>query len=152
MTSYSVLGSATIDRIETEGLELEASYAMSSGFYIDMNTNIVSGTEFQSTGDEIDWRGLPADSMRLTLGKKFGKKLDASWEVVGNRRFESDDETVPGSVIHNLRATYKPQRGFLEGSQIRFGVENLFDKEYTPRLSTRPAPGRNFKLSMSTTF
>ncbi|MEP2920367.1 MAG: TonB-dependent receptor [Sulfitobacter sp.] len=152
VTSYSVLGSATIDRIETEGLELEASYAMSSGFYIDMNTNIVSGTEFQSTGDEIDWRGLPADSMRLTLGKKFGKKLDASWEVVGNRRFESDDETVPGSVIHNLRATYKPQRGFLEGSQIRFGVENLFDKEYTPRLSTRPAPGRNFKLSMSTTF
>ena len=72
--------------------------------------------------------------------------------MIGNKRFENDSEEVAGSVIHNVRATYKPQQDILEGSQIRFGVENLFDKEYTPRLSTRSATGRNFKVTLSTTF
>ncbi|KIN69622.1 TonB-dependent receptor domain-containing protein [Sulfitobacter donghicola] len=154
VTSYTVAGSASTrtDSVETEGLELEASYAMESGLYIDLNANIVDGSEFQPSGTVVDWRGVPADTLQLTLGKKFGEELDVSWEMIGNKRFENDSEEVAGSVIHNLRATYKPQQGILEGSEIRFGVENLFDKEYTPRLSTRSATGRNFKVTLSTTF
>ncbi|MEH6737312.1 MAG: ligand-gated channel, partial [Sulfitobacter sp.] len=65
---------------------------------------------------------------------------------------ESESTTVAGSVVHNLRATYKPQQGLLRDTEIRFGVENVFDHDYTPRLSTRTAAGRNFKVSLATTF
>jgi hemoglobin/transferrin/lactoferrin receptor protein len=141
-----------VDRAKTSGLELEASYAMSSGLYVDLNTNIVAGQEYTLDDEASDWDSLPADTLQLTLGKKFSEELDVSWEMVGNKRFKDDTETVAGSVVHNLRATFKPQQGILEGSQIRVGVENLFDKEYTPRLSTRSAAGRNFKVSLATTF
>lgn len=154
VTSYTAFGSmsATLDKVETEGLEIEASYAMESGFYIDMNANIVRGKEFQSSGSIIDWRGIPADTLQLTVGKKFDDELDISWEVVASDRFDCAADVVLGHVIHNLCATYKPQQGVLRNSELWFGVENLFDKEYTPRLSTRPAPGRNFKVTLATTF
>jgi hemoglobin/transferrin/lactoferrin receptor protein len=154
VTSYTIQGSMTtpVNEIQTEGLELEASYAMESGLYIDMNANIVRGEEVQSTGGIVDWRGIPADALQLTLGQKFGEELDVSWEMVASDRFERAAEPVAGSVIHNLRATYKPQQGILRDTEIRFGIENVFDREYTPRLSTRPAPGRNFKVSLATTF
>ncbi len=147
ITSYS--GTDTVD---TEGLELEASYATDAGYYLDLNANIVDGRAYDSLGVSSDWRGIPADTLQLTLGKKFGDELDLSWEMVGSKRFENDSETVAGSVIHNLRATYKPQQGFLRDTEIRFGVENLLDHDYTPRLSTRAAAGRNFKLTLATTF
>ncbi|MEP1768515.1 MAG: TonB-dependent receptor [Sulfitobacter sp.] len=150
---WDVTSFSGVSNVDTEGLEIEASYAMSTGFYVDMNTNIVNGSAYESDGTTADWFGLPADTMQLTLGKKFGDALDLSWETVASKRYESDDATtVAGSVIHNLRATYQPQQGVLSNSTIRVGIENLFDHDYTPRLSTRPAPGRNFKFSVTTTF
>ena len=152
VTSYSARSSTSIDKIETKGLELEASYAMDSGLYVDLNANIVRAEEYGSENTLDDWRGAPADTLQLTLGKKFGEELDLSWEMQGSKRYEGTDEVVAGSVVHNLRATYKPSQGVLRNSQIRFGIENAFDKEYKPRLSTRAAPGRNFKVSIATTF
>jgi hemoglobin/transferrin/lactoferrin receptor protein len=143
-----------ITNVETKGLEIEASYAMENGFYIDFNSNIVDGDE---TGNGIDrtFRGVAADTAQISIGKKFGEELDVSWEIVADRQFSRDDDATdnrPGFAVHNLRATYIPQQGVLEGTEIRVGVENVFDKQYTRRLSTRPAPGRNLKLTLSRTF
>jgi len=150
---WDVTSFSGVNTVDTEGLELEASYAMASGVYVDMNANIVDGSAYESDGTTTDWFGIPADAIQVTLGKKFGDELDLSWETVASKRFESDDATtVPGSVIHNIRATYRPQSGVLSNSTLRVGVENMFDHEYTPRLSTRPAPGRNFKFAVTTTF
>ena len=55
-------------------------------------------------------------------------------------------------MVRNLRTTWRPQDGVLRGAELRVGVENLFDKEYTPHLSTRVAPGRNVKLTVAKTF
>ena len=147
VTSYSGVSS-----VDTSGLELEASYAMSSGLYVDLNANIVDGDEFSTADTVTGWRGLPADALQLTLGKKFNEQLDVSWEMIASKRFDDDTSPTPGSVIHNLRTTYKPQSGVLRNTEIRLGLENMLDHEYTPRLSTRPAPGRNFKVTLATTF
>lgn len=142
-----------INYIETEGLEIEASYAMETGLYMDLNANISRGIEDQPGGTTADWKGIAADGIQFTLGKKFGNELDLSWEVVADRRFtRTTDADVPGFAVHNLRATYKPQEGVLDGMEIRVGVENLFDKKYTRRLSTRPAAGRNIKLTLAKSF
>ena len=155
VTSYTASGTGPgtpLDRVETQGLEIEASYSMDSGVYMDLNANIVNGDEFSPGGIVADWRNLPADSARLSMGKKFGKELDVSWEVVANASVNTNAATSAGFGIHNLRATYIPQSGALKDTQIRLGVENIFDRDYTPHLSTRPAPGRNVKLTLSRLF
>ena len=57
-----------------------------------------------------------------------------------------------GYAVHNLRAVYRPQDGALDGTEIRVGVENLFDRTYRPHLATRNANGRTLKVSLAKTF
>ncbi|WP_394199202.1 TonB-dependent receptor domain-containing protein [Litoreibacter albidus] len=155
VTSYQASGlpfGTPITEIEVKGLELEASYAMESGIYVDLNANIASGTEYQPGGTTTDWRNVPANGVNLTLGKKFGDELDLSWEVVAQRRYTKSTTPTAGFGVHNLRATYRPQQGVLEGMEVRVGVENVFDKQYQRRLSTRAAAGRNVKLTLAKSF
>ncbi|WP_321490008.1 TonB-dependent receptor domain-containing protein [uncultured Hyphomonas sp.] len=147
-TSYS-----GVDSVELQGLELEGSYARADGYYADVNAHIVDGEETSSsTGAISDWRNLPASSLRMTLGKRFDRLADLSGEIVAVDEIDVNGTTDPGFVIANLRATFSPQEGVLDGIAFRFGVENLLDKNYTPNLATRPAPGRNFKFTVSKTF
>lgn len=148
--SFAPGGSTT--SISRNGFELEAAYAMASGFYVDANAHVSSGSATIETGAVADWGQNPQDTLRLTLGKKFGDELDLSWEIEAAKRYDEGGTVSPGFGVHNLRATYAPQQGVLEGTQIRFGIENAFDKSYQPRLSTRNATGRNFKVSLSKTF
>ena len=148
--SFAPGGSTT--SISRDGFELEAAYAMESGFYVDANAHFSSGSATTEAGAVADWGQNPQDSLRLTLGKKFGEELDLSWEIEAAKRYDEGGTVSPGFGVHNLRATYAPQQGVLEGTQIRFGIENVFDKSYQPRLSTRNATGRNFKVSLSKTF
>lgn len=141
-----------LDEINTQGIEIEASYALENGLYMDANLNIADGSETTAAQIEQDWRNLAANSARLTLGKRFGETYDFSWEAVA-----ADDITVngvrsSGYVTHNLRATIAPQSGVWAGTEFRIGVENLFDKQYQPHLSTRAATGRNVKLTLAKTF
>jgi hemoglobin/transferrin/lactoferrin receptor protein len=152
VTSYSAFMGVRVDEIDLQGLELEASYAMASGFYVDFNANLVSGEERLSDGSSGEWRNAPADTARMTLGRRFGEALDLSWEVAAARGETFEDERTPGYAVHNLRATWAPQEGWLEGAELRLGIENAGDREYTPYLATRPAPGRNVKLTLSKTF
>ncbi|MAC77729.1 MAG: ligand-gated channel [Rhodobacteraceae bacterium] len=149
VTSYSSVG-----HIEMEGVEMEASYAHSTGIYVDFNANIVDGTETSTAGVDSRWRNAPADSARITLGKRFNEAWDVSWELVGNKGVtDSDGERTPGFGVNNLRTTFRPQAGGIwDDTEIRVSVENILDQEYTPYLSTRAAPGRNFKVSVAKTF
>ncbi|MBV0912464.1 TonB-dependent receptor domain-containing protein [Anianabacter salinae] len=154
ITSYTVAGSTTQrpNSVQTKGVELEASYALETGYYADLNANIASGAEFQPSGTIVDWRGVPANNVQLTLGRRFGETLDLSWEVDAAFAKVTNGASAPGYGIHNLRATWTPQNGVLAGTEMRFGVENVFDTAYTPYLSTRPALGRNFKVTLARTF
>ncbi|MEM8691940.1 MAG: TonB-dependent receptor [Pseudomonadota bacterium] len=153
LTTYrSFAPGGSIIETDREGFEIEASYAMATGLYVDLNAHISNGVAIREDRAIVDWRQNPADSLQVTLGKKFGEELDLSWELVANRRYDEGGDVFPGFGVNNLRATYIPQSGVLEGTEIRFGVENVFDKTYQPRLSTRNATGRNFILTVSKNF
>ncbi|KJZ21661.1 TonB-dependent receptor domain-containing protein [Tritonibacter mobilis] len=141
------------DQQDTKGVELEASYSHASGFYVDMNANISSGhwSKFAiPTPNRYLQRydGMPTNNLELTLGKKFNDRLDVSWEGEFYKRFEA----TPGFAVHNLRASYQIDTGYLKEAKLRVGVDNLFDKQYQTHLATRPAPGRNIKVSLSAAF
>ncbi|WP_299887959.1 TonB-dependent receptor [uncultured Ruegeria sp.] len=142
-----------LSEVETRGVEIEASYANAAGYYVDFNANIVKGTETNAAGEDSPWRNEPTDSARVTVGKRFGETLDVSWELFGARSgIDSSGDPVAGYGVNTLRATYQPQEGAFQGFEVRAGVENIFDKNYLPNLSTRNSPGRNFKLTLAKTF
>ncbi|KJZ19503.1 ligand-gated channel [Loktanella sp. S4079] len=146
-TLWDVTSYSGIERVETKGLEIEASYSMSNGFYVDANANIVEGEPFGASPETI-WRGTPADGINLTVGKKFDEVLDLSFETIASAKLDETDSYV----INNLRATYTPQNGILNGTEVRVGIENAFDVAYQSRLSSNPAPGRDIKLTLARTF
>lgn len=151
VTSYTSPTRRPYDTIDLEGYELEAAYSLASGFYADLNANVARGTGYFGASG-VDWEGIPADQLRLTLGKRWGEELDLSWEMVADADMTRSTSPTDGIVVHNLRATYRPQAGLLRGAELRVGIENLTDELYTPHLATRPAPGRNVKFTLAKTF
>ncbi|SIO56034.1 hemoglobin/transferrin/lactoferrin receptor protein [Rhodovulum sp. ES.010] len=151
ITSYTTSMMTPITEARMEGLELEAAYSLSTGHYVDVNANIARG-ENRTPGLGDDWEGTPADQLRVTLGRKWGDRLDLSWEVVHDARMDRSATPTPSSTVHNLRATWRPGTGPFEGTEIRLGMENAFDLDYTPHLATRRAPGRTIKLTLARTF
>ena len=147
ITSY-----AGVTRAEMKGLEVEAAYSMANGLYVDMNANVTRGRDTTPGTTTPYWSRSPADQIRLTVGRKWGDAVDVSWEAVADAKMTRATTPTPGVVVHNLRATWRPQSGALEGTELRLGVENLFDEFYTPHLATRPAVGRNIKFTVAKTF
>ncbi|MEM1105615.1 MAG: TonB-dependent receptor [Pseudomonadota bacterium] len=161
VTSYS-----GIDEIDVSGVEIEGSYALANGFYTDFNGNFVTGEATQvvtmmgASPETIPWNRTPQDSIRVTLGQRFGQFADLSAEVVSF--FDTPESaTAPTSApdippddvtLLNLRATLAPQDGFLQGTVFRFGFENALDEAYVPLLATRPAVGQNLKFTVSRVF
>ncbi|WP_316013263.1 TonB-dependent receptor domain-containing protein [Roseobacter sp. HKCCA0434] len=159
ITSYTVPGSTTqtLDRVEINGLELEASYGLANGVYTDLAFAMASGRETDPGGASREWRNLPADRLQVTLGRRFGEgeQYDLGWEVVHTAdRRDSNGAELPDETIHNLRGTWRPEGGRLAGTEFRLGVENLFDEFYVGHLASpsRPAPGRTVKLTASVAF
>ena len=144
VTSYSGIGS-----VDSEGVELELTYALASGLYFDLNAAYGDYESVSTTGVRGDWSNAPANSARLTVGKRIGAAWDLSWEQVVA---EEGNKNYGGYGVSNLRATYRPQSGVLAGTELRFGIENAFDRLYKPNLATEFAPGRNFKLTLAKTF
>lgn len=149
---WDVTSHSGVAEIEQEGFELEAAYSLENGFYADLNAHLADYVGTSAAGIETPFSGMPADRARLALGKRFDRELDVSWEMVANRRVDETATPSPGVTVHNLRATYRAQSGFLEGTELRVSLENLFDKAYLPHLATRNAPGRNVKFGLAKTF
>jgi hemoglobin/transferrin/lactoferrin receptor protein len=154
VTSF-VAGGATLDEIRTQGVEIEASYAMENGFYVDVNATFGDGDEVDNNGVVRDWRNQAQDNLRLTVGKVFDDNYDLSWEAIVADDIDTGDAGTTGSGydVHNLRLTVAPEgNGVWQDTEVRFGIENVFDTQFTPNLASRPQPGRNFKVTLAKTF
>lgn len=157
ITSYTAAGSTTTNlaQVDTQGIEIELSYATASGVYADLSGHVGRGVEHAPDGTTATWRNGPADRVQLTLGRKLNDSWDLSWEVVHARsRRDSTGAALPATTVHNLRATWTPQDGALADTKVRFGIENALDLNYVGHLAsaTRNAPGRTLKVSLTKLF
>ena len=151
-----------MSQADLEGLELELNYA-SPAFYADFAAAMTRGT-INGTDDHFNY--TPADSVQLTLGKRFmDDQLDIAIEM--KHAFAHDrtsTPTIPGMTFateasdawttYALSVGYVPNQGVFEGTEMRLGIENLFDATYRPYLTnpSRNAKGRNIKFSLAKTF
>ncbi|QEW28421.1 TonB-dependent receptor domain-containing protein [Roseovarius indicus] len=157
VTSYvsaTPMGQQLLDEVHTQGIEVEGSYAMQNGFYTDVNATITEAEQTDAVFVTQDWGLQAGNSLRVTVGKKWGDALDLSWETEMNESVTNTFGYTPGYAVHNLRATVAPKEGVWEGTEFRVGVENLFDQNYrTPLMSPgRRATGRNFKVTIAKAF
>ncbi len=134
-----------LDKVRTQGVEIEAAYAMATGFYVDLNANITDGRQTDITGGRQDWQNL-------TAGKKIGSTYDVSWEMVANDSITLAGVRSPDYAVHGIRATIAPESGVWKGTEFRFGIENVFALQYQPSLSTRASRGRTFEMTLAKTF
>jgi hemoglobin/transferrin/lactoferrin receptor protein len=155
VTSFTDAAMDPIDEVRTRGVEVEASYAMESGFYVDLNATWGAGDEVDSAGIVRDWRNQAQNNLRLTVGKVFDDTYDLSWEAIVADDIDTGDPGTSGSAysVHNLRLTIAPEgNGMWQDTEFRFGIENVFDEQFTPNLASRPQPGRDVKLTLAKTF
>jgi len=149
-------GSAVVTEIipkaHFEGLELEASYWTES-VYGSLGASLIRG-ENANTGGYMN--AVPADNAFLKIGYVHRPwNLDFGWKgdfyAAQDRVGDNESETA-GYVLHNLYAAWKPTEGHLADSEVRFNIDNVFDKSYRHHLSNDEGAGRSFKLSFAKKF
>lgn len=141
-----------IPKARYEGLELEASYWTES-IYGSLGASLIRGNNV-STGGYMN--AVPADSAFLKIGYVYRPwNLDFGWKgdfYAAQDRVGADEQETAGYVLHNLYAAWKPTDGFMADSEVRFNVDNVFDKSYRNHLSEDEGAGRSFKLSFAKKF
>lgn len=152
-----------LGRAEFEGAEIEAGYEAEHVFGR-LAMSRVRGTD-RDYGYTLST--TPADSLSLTLGGRlpdqgleFGWRATLANEITTSTRSASTgvitDTTFAGYDTHDVFVTWKPQNdvlgGALEGYDVQFAVENVFDTQYRDNLSLDEGRGRTFKVSLARTF
>lgn len=138
-----------IERAYLRGGELEGSYAI-AGWELGAGVSVVQGED----QDGADLDTLPNN--RVTLSAVW--QANDAWRIgarstLAAGRDKPDGTRRAGYGVHDLFATWTGQTGMAEGLEVHLGVDNVFDRDYTPATwLTGPAPGRNFKLSVSRSF
>ncbi|BAZ93526.1 TonB-dependent receptor [Thiohalobacter sp. COW1] len=144
-----------ISEARIRGTELEADYYSPT---LDLDASLaLTVTHGDNRTDGEPLSGIPGHSLTLNL-----RKYIASWGVsVGWRgafhqrqdRVPTGAPETPGYSVHDLYLTWLPLvPQAVDDMQLNLGVDNVFDKEYRPHLSTLPAVGRNVKVSLSLQF
>jgi len=132
------------------GVEAEVDYD-AEDWFIGAGLTIARGSN-----DAGGWLGsIPQD--RLTL--EGGVRPWADWELGARATFAADQDRVtatgtPGEGYQTLDlfAGYAPDSGPLAGSTVRFGIDNVFDEDYTIYPNGLAQPGRTFELTATFTF
>ncbi|MTI00178.1 TonB-dependent receptor [Roseibium sp. RKSG952] len=141
-----------VPKARYQGLEIEAAYA-SETWYAGLGGSIIRGT---NVTDDTYLNAVPADSLFLKVGYVYQPwDLDFGWKgdfYATQTRVGDDESETAGYALHNLYAAWNPEDGHFRNSEVRFNIDNIFDKSYRNHLSDDEGAGRSFKLSFTQRF
>jgi len=154
-----VVQSQNINEVDIYGIESELNYYFNNGGHLFANVTFTRGVEESDEGEES-----PADRIPPLFGViGYQQDISTQWNfrsqirlADNQERLSNRDLTDPrinpfgtgGFVVYDTHFTWRPT---LE-SQIRVGVENIFDKKYREHASGLDAPGRNYHISLHHDF
>ncbi|MBI1494655.1 TonB-dependent receptor domain-containing protein [Halocynthiibacter styelae] len=149
-----VAGEATYVNIaesHIQGLELEASWA-SETWFGSLAYTYLDGEELDlDTGSMVRIDDLPADTLALGLGWRAPEtNVELGWDMTAAKR-EGD---TGGYAVHDVYVKWSPESGVLEDTAFRFGISNIFDRNYRSNQQSTAVSneGRSFNLSLTKTF
>lgn len=134
------------------GLEIEGAYEAERVFGR-LGLSVIRGDD-EAADEPLD--SIPADELALTVGTRLpAYDLELGWRSVFAARQDdlpAGEVETPGYGVHDVYARWTPGGGPLDGAEVQFGVENVFDKLYRRHLANDPAPGRTFTLTLAKLF
>ncbi|MEM7668227.1 MAG: TonB-dependent receptor [Pseudomonadota bacterium] len=147
-----------------QGFELEAAYD-SEFVFGSLAYTLIRGEGRDNATDPItDLTSIPADEISFTVGGRV-PQYDFEAGLRGVLAFEQENvpdvfngvgfdpgEPAPGYGVFDVFASWKPDEGVLAGTEVRFSVENVLDKQYQVYLTDNTARGRTFRVSLARTF
>ncbi|MBL4916912.1 TonB-dependent receptor [Tabrizicola sp. DMG-N-6] len=142
---------SNINRARLWGAELEASYDAERWFAQAAWSKVK--TKDKTTG--IVLTDTPAETVALTLGAKIpAHDLSMGWRMNWADAIKTGSATTSASSwhTHDVFVTWKPSTGRFGGTEVQFGVDNLFDRDYRQNLALDKAPGRTVKLALARSF
>lgn len=147
-----------LPKASLRGFDLESAYDTGWGFAT-LGGSMVRGD------DETNNRPLlsiPQDKVILGLGGRYRPhNLTFGWR--GKLLREQDriplvtasGSTLPptgGSFVQDIYVSWLPQDGYIAGTRVDFGIDNIFDVSYRRHLSSFVEEGINTKLTVSRQF
>lgn len=142
--------SANVASATLWGFEAEVDYD-ATDWFVGAGLSIARGEN-----DAGGWLGsIPQDKLTLEGGVRPWQ----DWEFGARVTLAADQDRVPaaatssdGFEVVDLFGTWTPSDGLLSNGTIRFGVDNVFNEEYTIYPNGLAQAGRSFKVSASFTF
>lgn len=156
---------ANIDKAKFVGLEIEGAYESDLNFG-SLALTVMDGEDVSnpaSSNPNLENR-IPADTLRLTLGRRIpSRDLELGWT---GTYYDSKSRVAagfggalipvdtPSNLIHDVYASWKPEQGIAEGTEIRLGIKNLLDEDYRTHLQSTAVrrAGRSLDFTISKTF
>jgi len=138
-----------IERAYLKGGELEASYLLND-WELGAAITVTEGVD----QDDVDLDTLQNNRLMLqaTWNANEAWRIGARSTLAAGRD-KPDGTHRAGYGVHDIFASWSPQAGVAEGIEVQMGVDNVTNTDYTPASWLGgPAPGRNFKLSLSRKF
>ncbi len=150
----SIVQSQNINEVDIYGIESELNYYFDNGGHLFANLTYTRGTEETDEGEGAADRIPPAFGV---IG--YQQDLNTQWNIRSQVRFASTQDRLSardlrdarinpfgtgGFVVYDTHFTWRPGIS----SQVRLGVENIFDKKYREHASGLDAPGRNYHVSL----
>lgn len=149
-----------INKARLYGFELEGSYE-SDTFYARLAYSMTNG-ENALTGAPLTT--VAQDKVVLTVGARdlereldYGARITAAalgdyiLPTMQNGQVTADGPADPWATV-DLYANWRPTVGPLAGTEVLFGVDNVFDADYRENLSGDRSKGRTFKLTLAKQF
>lgn len=133
------------------GAEIEASYDADRWFA--QLAYATTESEDRTTG--LTLPDTPAESTVLTLGAKLPEQnLTVGWRAsfFDSITTSSVDTSARAYDTHDIFATWRPDRGALDGLEVNLAIDNVFDATFRNNLAKDIAPGRTISLSIAKTF
>lgn len=156
-------GFVNIDNARIYGFEVEAAYD-SDYVFANASYSYVVGKDLSN---DTYLTTIAPHELAFTLGGKLPEQgLRFGWRsriVAGPQDSARNGDSAPASDpnstrfskafdIHDVFLSWKPEDGQLKGWEARFGVDNIFNRQYKEFLNNDLAKGRTFKISLSKQF
>lgn len=149
----NIVQSQNINEVDIYGIESELNYYFDNGGHLFAVLTYTHGDEKTEDGEG------PADRIPPAFGALgYQQDISENWNLRSQVRFAETQDRLSardmtdarinpfgtgGFVVYDTHFTWRPAIN----SQVRLGVENIFDKKYREHASGLDAPGRNYHAS-----
>lgn len=144
-----------INQAELYGVEVEAAYNSdyvfaNLAYTFTIGNNLATNTPLTT---------VPQNKIVATIGGRhpeWNLEGGARITLADDGRYETTGSFVDGTADPwarvDLFASWTPDYGPMEGTEMRFGIDNLLNADYRENLSTNRSTGRTFKLTLAKQF